>query len=124
MAPQRLYLRRDPANDDFPFPSLHELFVLECLATGPLLGTAIVKQSHGCLTRGTVYPMLHRLMRAGHVTRSDEPVMVHGKAHKPYTLTATGRFLIETARVIREMRRSLSVTDAGVMCVMVKEGVG
>jgi DNA-binding IclR family transcriptional regulator len=109
VVPQRLYLRRAPENDDFPFPSLHELFVLECLAAGPLLGVEIVKQSNGCLTRGTVYPMLHRLIRAGHVARSDERVMVQGKAHQPYILTGTGRFLIEAARVIRAMRRAFPV---------------
>lgn len=106
MSPQRLYQRRCPGLDNFHFPSLHELMVLRILSEGPMYPVQIVERSNGTLTTGTVYGMLKRLLRDGHVILASAPTEMlngHKRPRCPHTLSSTGRFLVAADRVLSVM---------------------
>jgi len=80
-----------------------DLLVLAVLADGPRHGYAIIEQLRERsgevfdLAEGTVYPVLHRLERAG-VLRS-EWSEAGGRRRRTYELTAPGRAKLEAERV-------------------------
>jgi PadR family transcriptional regulator, regulatory protein PadR len=72
-----------------------DLLVLATLKTGPLHGYAVIQSLRDRsgqqfdLPEGTVYPVLHRLERAGLLTsRWDAPI---GRRRRVYQLTRSGR---------------------------------
>ena len=77
---------------------LLELCIVNLLAKGELYGYDLVKrlkQTRGLvITKGTIYPLLSRLKKAGLVeTRLEESP--EGPARKYYSLTASGRRIAE-----------------------------
>lgn len=72
-----------------------DAIVLGALAAGPAHGYLVISriahQSQGefDLAEGTVYPVLHRLERAGRIAASD--VEVDGRRRRVYALTEDGR---------------------------------
>ncbi len=70
-----------------------------------IFGVKIAEElaSHGYnISPGTLYPMLHRLERAGHLKSRTE--VVKGKARKYYRITERGRQALEQCRAkIREL---------------------
>jgi len=79
-----------------------DLLVLAVLAEGPLHGYAVIdalrERSDAAfdLPEGTVYPVLHRLERAG-VLASDWQTY-HGRRRRTYRLTRQGRGVFEAER--------------------------
>lgn len=75
-----------------------ELLVLAVLADGPRHGYAIIDELRERsdevfdLAEGTVYPVLHRLERAGRL--SSEWSIASGRRRRSYRLTASGRELL------------------------------
>ena len=72
-----------------------DLLVLAVLADGPKHGYAVIDELRGRsadafdLPEGTVYPVLHRLEKAGELT--SEWVEVGGRRRRTYRLTDRGR---------------------------------
>ena len=72
-----------------------DLLTLAVLADGPNTGTPSSSRSEGGageafdLPEGTVYPALHRLEKAGHLT--SEWSVVQGRRRRTYRLTGKGR---------------------------------
>lgn len=77
------------------------ILVLGVLESKPMHGYAICEALGGegsarfDLGEGTIYPLLHRLERQGHVTASWERGQT-GKLRKVYSLTASGKAQIAT----------------------------
>ena len=71
----------------------------------PIYGSAMIDElrRHGYeLSPGTLYPILHSLEAAGHLTRDER--VVGGKVRKYYAITDAGRAaLAETREKIREL---------------------
>src|ERR1700760_2086105 len=71
-----------------------DMLLLAALAQGPVHGYGVItrlrEDSGGVFTlpEGTIYPALHRLEAAGHVTSSDD--FVGGKRRRTYALTDAG----------------------------------
>lgn len=90
-----------------------ELMILGFLASGPLHGYELrrrMEELHGyarTLSDGTVYPAIDRLLRAGHLTRTDEPG-TRAAARKTLHLTESGR--VELLRRLRSAD-GLDITD-------------
>jgi PadR family transcriptional regulator PadR len=79
-----------------------DLLVLAVLADGPKHGYAVIDELRGRsadafdLPEGTVYPVLHRLEKAGHLT--SEWVEVGGRRRRTYRLTDRGRAALADER--------------------------
>jgi PadR family transcriptional regulator PadR len=75
------------------------LLVLGVLSTGPNYGYAIVQHLNGAADglfawqEGTVYPVLHKLERDGHL-RSQWEQADTGRQRKVYYITAKGRSML------------------------------
>jgi DNA-binding PadR family transcriptional regulator len=81
------------------------LHILHHADEAPICGVEIVEElgHHGYkLSPGTIYPILHELVRAGYLkTRSQ---VVGGKVRKYYTATAAGRrALVQAREKLREL---------------------
>jgi PadR family transcriptional regulator, regulatory protein PadR len=79
-----------------------DALILAALAHGPAHGYAVIvrlrEHSDGAfsLPEGTIYPALHRLEAAGHV--SSKPEQVSGRRRRIYTLTAAGEARLDEQR--------------------------
>ena len=79
-----------------------DLLVLSVLADGPLHGYAVIEQLRirsldvFDLAEGTVYPVLHRLELAGHLT--SEWSEVAGRRRRSYRLTRSGSAQLDQQR--------------------------
>lgn len=64
-------------------------------------------EEHGYqMSPGTLYPILHALEKAGHLTSEQETV--EGKVRKYYRITPTGRLVLDQLRDrIRELTREV-----------------
>jgi PadR family transcriptional regulator, regulatory protein PadR len=71
-----------------------DMLLLAALAQGPVHGYGVIARlrddSGGifAMPEGTIYPALHRLEAAGHITSADE--FVAGKRRRTYALTDAG----------------------------------
>jgi DNA-binding PadR family transcriptional regulator len=81
------------------------LHVLYHTAKAPTCGADLMEEleHHGYRAGpGTLYPMLHDLLEAGHLSRFEE--VIDGKRRKNYRATAKGKRLLAAARgKIREL---------------------
>ena len=85
---------------------LHDFFlgfiqvhILHHAAEEPIYGLAMIQElrRHGYeLSPGTLYPLLHRLQRAGYLIREDR--LVNGRVRKYYAITDDGRRALVEAR--------------------------
>lgn len=79
-----------------------DLLVLSVLADGPKHGYAVIDELRGRsaeafdLPEGTVYPVLHRLEKAGQL--ASEWVQVGGRRRRMYRLTDRGRAALAEER--------------------------
>ena len=79
-----------------------EAIVLSALSSGPAHGylviTRIAQRSEGAfdLAEGTVYPVLHRLERAGRIASTTSEV--DGRRRRVYALTEEGRRVLAHER--------------------------
>lgn len=76
-----------------------KLHILHHAARGPVYGLALIRElgRHGySLSPGTLYPTLHALERAGHLT--SKPANVDGKRRRLYRATPAGRRVLANAR--------------------------
>jgi PadR family transcriptional regulator, regulatory protein PadR len=93
-----------------------DMLLLAVLADGPKHGYAVIAELHARSNRvlelpdGTVYPALHRLLRAG-LLASDWTV-VNGRRRRVYRLTPTGR------TALREQQRSWQGFSGAVQSVL------
>jgi PadR family transcriptional regulator PadR len=82
-----------------------KIHILHHAAQEPVYGTALIAElrRHGYeLSPGTLYPVLHALVRAGYLVRENRTV--DGKVRKYYTATPAGRDALGEARPkIREL---------------------
>lgn len=81
------------------FTGFVRLHILYHAAKEPICGIEIMEElrHHGYkIGPGTLYPILHGLEDAGHVSSSDE--VVAGKRRKNFRTTARGRKLLTEAR--------------------------
>lgn len=87
------------------FSGFVRVHLLHHAAEGPIYGLEMIEElaRHGYeITPGTLYPILHELVRAGYLTCT--PETVNGKVRKYYRITAAGR---ETLARLRPKIREL-----------------
>jgi len=81
------------------FGGFVRMHILYHAAKEPIWGTEIMEElgRHGYkLSPGTLYPILHQLEMAGHLTATN--TVVAGKRRKNYRITKTGRKLLRDGR--------------------------
>ncbi|MEX2137641.1 MAG: PadR family transcriptional regulator [Pirellulales bacterium] len=87
------------------FTGFVRLHVLYHADKEPICGVEIMEElkHHGYrIGPGTLYPMLHDMEEAGHLSSAEE--VVAGKRRKNFRITASGRKLLGQARVkLREL---------------------
>lgn len=89
------------------FGGFVRMHILYHAAKGPIWGVEIMEElgRHGYkLSPGTLYPILHQLEAAGHL--SARTTVVAGKRRKHYRITKAGRILLHDAR--RKLRELVS----------------
>lgn len=93
---------------------LAELAVLSALADGPRYGVSIldrVRQEAGlAVAEGSIYPLLHRLERAGSVSAEWQLDGDHDRPRKYYRLTPAGRTELQAA--VEDWLRTSSALNA------------
>jgi DNA-binding PadR family transcriptional regulator len=81
------------------------IHILYHASHGSVFGLSLIRElrRHGYdVSPGTLYPMLHRLEKAGHLRREDR--LVSGKVRKYYTITEEGKAALAEAKArIREL---------------------
>lgn len=99
---------RDMAADDVTrtiFLAFVRVHLLHHAAEGEIYGVEMLEElgRHGySIGPGTLYPILHAMAKAGHLTC--EPRVVAGKVRKYYRATDAGRKVLQDVRVkIREL---------------------
>ncbi|MEX2137629.1 MAG: PadR family transcriptional regulator [Pirellulales bacterium] len=87
------------------FAGFVRLHILYHADKEPICGVEIMEElkHHGYrIGPGTLYPMLHELRAAGHLSSSEE--VVAGKRRKNFRITASGRKILADARAkLREL---------------------
>jgi len=76
-----------------------KIHILYHASKEPIFGVGIVEElsRHGyCLSPGTLYPTLHRLVKEGYLKQDSK--LVGGKVRKYYTITDSGLEVLKQAR--------------------------
>ncbi len=96
-------------NTNRVYAAFVQLHILHHASKGPIFGLWIVEElvRHGYrLSPGTLYPILHKLERAGYLVSGRQ--LVSGHTRRVYTILPAGREALEEAKhKVRELFREL-----------------